>query len=90
MPACYMPKQFSSAWELLENGNTIKAVEYFAPFARLAAYEKDVANRCLWKEILVKQSVIRSGKIRGPVPAFFEDWSKEQLLKLAREAGLEL
>ena len=90
MPACYMPKQFSSAWELLENGNTTKAVEYFAPFARLAAYEKDVANRCLWKEILVKQSVIRSGKIRGPVPAFFEDWSKEQLLNVAREAGLEL
>lgn len=90
MPACYMPKQFSRAWELLETGNAVEAVQYFTPFARLAAYEKDVANRCLWKEILVNQGVIQSGKIRGPVPAFFEDWDKEQLLKVAREAGMVL
>ncbi len=90
MPACYMPKQFSQAWELLEDGNPAAAVEYFAPFARLAAYEKDVANRCLWKEILVRQGIINSSKIREPVPAFFEDWNKEQLLKVAREAGIKL
>jgi 2-keto-3-deoxy-L-arabinonate dehydratase len=89
MPACYMPKQFSDTWSLLEEKNSKVAVNYFAPFARLAAYEKDVANRCLWKEILVKQGVIRSGKIRGPIPAFFEDWDKDQLLKVANEAGLK-
>ncbi|MGV3503438.1 MAG: dihydrodipicolinate synthase family protein [Adhaeribacter sp.] len=90
MPACYLPRQFSQAWSLLEAEQMQEAVAYFAPFARLAAYEKDVANRCLWKEILVKQGVIRSGKIRGPVPAFFEDWDKEQLLKVARQAGMAL
>lgn len=88
MPACYMPYQFSQTWRLLEENKPIEAIEYFAPFARLAAYEKDVANRCLWKEILVKQGVIQSGKIRGPVPAFFEDWDKDQLIKVAREAGM--
>jgi 2-keto-3-deoxy-L-arabinonate dehydratase len=89
MPACYMPKQFSNTWNLLEEKKSKEAVNYFAPFARLAAYEKDVANRCLWKEILVKQRVIRSGKVRGPIPAFFEDWDKDQLLKVANEAGLK-
>ena len=90
VPACYMPQQFSHTWDLLEDGKMKEAVDYFAPFARLAAYEKDVANRCMWKEILVEQGVIQSGKIRGPVPAFFEDWDKEQLLKVAREAGMDL
>jgi 2-keto-3-deoxy-L-arabinonate dehydratase len=89
MPACYMPLQFSNTWKLLEEKKSKEAVNYFAPFSRLAAYEKDVANRCLWKEILVKQGVIRSGKIRGPIPAFFEDWDKEQLLKVAGEAGIK-
>ncbi len=90
MPACYMPLQFSKAWNLLENGQSSEAVRYFAPFSRLAAYEKDIANRCLWKELLVKQGIIKSSQIRGPVPAFFEDWDKDQLLEVARDSGLLL
>lgn len=90
MPACYMPKQFSKTWELLDQNKSSEAVQYFSPFSRLAAYEKDVANRCLWKEILVKQGVIRSSKVRGPVPAFFEDWEKDQLLHVAKESGLKV
>lgn len=89
MPACYMPKQFSETWKLLEQGNVKDAVHHFAPFSRLAAYEKDIANRCLWKEILVKQGVIRSSRIRGPVPAFFDDWDKDQLLQVASSSGLK-
>lgn len=90
MPACYMPKQFSHTWNLLEDRKSNEAVHFFSPFSRLAAYEKDVANRCLWKEILVKQGVIRSANIRGPVPAFFEDWDKDQLIRVARDSGLKL
>ena len=89
MPACYMPNEFRKAWDLLEEGKPEEAVQFFAPYSRLAAYEKDIANRCLWKEILVKQGVISSAKIRGPVPAFFEDWDKEQLLQVASESGMK-
>lgn len=88
MPACYMPAEFSKAWVLLEENKSQEAVKFFAPFSRLAAYEKDVANRCLWKEILVKRGVIKSSKIRGPVPSFFEGWDVEQLLKVAQESGV--
>lgn len=90
MPACYMPAAFSTAWELLEGGKMQEAVAYFAPLSRLAAYEKDVANRCLWKVLLVKQGVIRSAKVRGPEPAFFESWDVDQLLRVAAAAGLRL
>jgi 2-keto-3-deoxy-L-arabinonate dehydratase len=90
MPACYMPAEFNKAWQLLEEGKQREAVSYFTPFSRLAAYEKDVANRCLWKEILVKKGVISSAKVRGPEPAFFEPWYQEQLLQVARDAGLPM
>lgn len=89
MPACYMPDKFNKTWELLEAGKSKEAVQFFTPFSRLAAYEKDVANRCLWKVILAKKGVISSAKTRGPVPAFFEKWNVEQLLKVAKEAGIE-
>ena len=90
MPACYMPDIFSKTWRLLEEGRYNEAVTYFTPYSRLAAYEKDVANRCLWKEILVQRGVIRSAKIRGPVPAFFDEWSVAQLVRLAESSGLKL
>ncbi|GAB2549819.1 dihydrodipicolinate synthase family protein [Rufibacter soli] len=90
MPACYMPDKFSQTWNLLEAGKPEEAVAFFAPFARLAAYEKDVANRCLWKEILVRRGAMSSAKIRGPIPGFFEDWDVNQLLQVARQAGLEM
>ncbi len=88
MPSCYMPDKFSHAWNLLEEGKRKEAADYFLPFAKLAAYEKDVANRCLWKEILVRKGVIASATIRGPVPSFFEDWDIDQLLQVAEEAGI--
>jgi len=88
MPACYMPEVFSKTWDLLEEQKMKEAVSYFTPFSRLAAYEKDVANRCLWKEILVRKGVIASSKIRGPIPAFFEEWDISQLLQVAANAGL--
>lgn len=89
MPACYMPAEFSKTWDLLEAGKHKEAVAFFSSFSRLAAYEKDVANRCLWKAILVKKGVIRSAKIRGPVPAFFEEWDVQQLLNVAENAGMK-
>jgi len=89
MPACYMPEQFRKTWALLEEGKSIEAVQFFSSFSRLAAYEKDVANRCIWKILLVKQGVIRSAKVRGPIPAFFDEWSINQLLQVAQNAGLK-
>lgn len=88
MPACYMPAEFRAAWDLLEDGKLEEATEQFQPFSRIAAYEKDVANRCLWKEILVKNGVIKSAHIRRPLPSFFEDADVSQLLRLAEVAGL--
>ncbi|HET7897218.1 MAG TPA: hypothetical protein VFL47_06105, partial [Flavisolibacter sp.] len=90
MPACYMPAEFRKTWDLLEAGKMKEAVKFFTPFSRLAAYEKDVANRCLWKEILVRKGVIKTATIRRPVPAFFEDWDVNQLLQVAELAGLDI
>lgn len=88
MPACYMPAEFSKTWDLLEAGKHADAVNFFTPYSRLAAYEKDVANRCLWKYILLEKKVIKSATIRSPKPAFFEEWDIQQLLSVAKYAGV--
>ena len=88
MPACYMPDVFRKTWDLVEAEKAEAAVRYFTPFSRLAAYEKEVCNRCVWKELLVKRNVIASGTVRDPKPAFADDWQINQLLQVARYAGL--
>ncbi|HZG58164.1 hypothetical protein, partial [Paenibacillus sp.] len=59
-----------------------------SPYSRLAAYEKDVANRCVWKEILVARGVIAGNAVRQPKPSFADDWQLAQLTEVARRAGL--
>ncbi len=88
MPACYMPEVFRKTWDLLESGDMEAAHSWFLPFSRLAAYEKEVANRCVWKALLVERGIIASGAVRKPVPAFADDWQREQLLRVAHRAGL--
>lgn len=89
MPACYMPDIFSKTWKLLDAGKRDEALSFFIPFSRLASYEKDVANRCLWKIILQKKKVIQCAKTREPVPTFFDEWSVKQFLRLAKHTGIE-
>jgi len=88
MPACYMPDVFRRTWDLIEAGETEAAQGYFAPFSRIAAYEKDVANRCVWKTLLVERGVIESARLREPVPGFAGDLVTGQLTAIARRAGL--
>ena len=88
MPACYMPDIFRRTWDLLEAGKADEAFAYFAPFSRLAAYEKEVCNRCVWKELLVRRGIIASGTVRDPKPAFADDWQIAQLVRVAEQAGL--
>ncbi|TVY09243.1 dihydrodipicolinate synthase family protein [Paenibacillus cremeus] len=88
MPACYMPEVFRKTWDMVQEGREEEAVAYFTPFSRLAAYEKDVANRCVWKEILVARGVIAGHAVRQPKPSFASDWQLNQLLKVAQRAGL--
>lgn len=88
MPACYMPDVFRHTWDLLESGEHHAALRYFAPFSRIAAYEKDVANRCVWKSLLVERGIIDSAAVREPVPAFATDLIREQLHDIARAARL--
>ncbi len=90
MPACYMPEVFRKTWDLLEEKKYSEAVDFFSGYSRLSAYEKDVANHCLWKEILKAKGVIKSSAIRGPKPPFFNKWFKDQLFAVAREAGLKI
>jgi 4-hydroxy-tetrahydrodipicolinate synthase len=40
MPACYMPDVFRRTWDLIEASQFDEAMDFFAPFSRLAAYEK--------------------------------------------------
>lgn len=88
MPACYMPEVFRRAWDLLEVGDKGGASSYFAPYSRIAAYEKDVCNRCAWKVVLAVRGVIASDAIREPTPPFANDYVKGQLLSIAVHAGL--
>lgn len=88
MPACYMPDVFRKTWDLIGTGNGEEAVAFFTPFSRLAAYEKEVCNRCVWKTLLVERGVIASDKVREPVPAFANYWQKEQLKHVAKQSGL--
>jgi 2-keto-3-deoxy-L-arabinonate dehydratase len=88
MPACYMPDVFRKTWDLLQSGDRDEALDYFAPFSRLAAYEKDVCNRCVWKELLVARGIIACGAVREPRPAFADNWQIEQLMEVARSCGL--
>jgi 4-hydroxy-tetrahydrodipicolinate synthase len=88
MPACYMPDVFRRTWDLLADNRDGEAGRYFAPFARIAAYEKDIANRCVWKIVLVERGVIDSAAVREPVPGFADDFIRGQLLAIARSAGL--
>ena len=88
MPACYMPDIFRRTWDLIEAGEMDEAVAYFAPFSRLAAYEKDVCNRCVWKELLVRRGIIASGAVRDPRPAHAAPWQIAQLIQVAGRAGL--
>lgn len=90
MPACYMPDVFRRAWDLLEAGEMDAAMAYFAPFSRLAAYEKDVCNRCVWKELLVRRGVIACGAVRQPRPAHADAWQIAQLVRVAEQAGLRV
>ena len=61
---------------------------YFAPYSRIAAYEKDVANRCVWKSLLVERGVIDRADVREPAPAFADELVRGQLTAIARSAGL--
>lgn len=88
MPACYMPDVFRKTWDLIDAGDVDGAAVFFGPFSRLAAYEKDICNRCVWKILLVERGVITSDKVREPVPAFATGWEKQQLIRVARQAGL--
>ena len=88
MPACYMPDVFRRTWDLLDADQGDAAMDFFAPFSRLAAYEKEVCNRCVWKTLLVARGVIANDFVREPVPGFATDWQKQQLLRVARHAGL--
>lgn len=88
MPACYMPDVFRRTWDLLEAGQSDEAIAYFAPFSRLAAYEKDVCNRCVWKELLVRRQVIACGAVREPHPPHAGPEQIAQLVWVAERAGL--
>lgn len=88
MPACYMPEVFRRTWDTVTAGREVEALDYFTPFSRLAAFEKDVCNRCVWKELLVRRGVISCGAVRQPSPAFADAWQIEQFLRLAGRAGL--
>jgi dihydrodipicolinate synthase/N-acetylneuraminate lyase len=88
MPACYMPDVFRQTWDLIHEEKQDEAMAFFTPFSRLAAYEKEVCNRCVWKTLLVKRGVIDTDTVREPVPAFATGWQKEQLVRVADQAGL--
>lgn len=88
MPACYMPDVFRRTWDLLAAGDLDGANDFFAPYSCVACFEKDVANRCVWKRLLVERGVIASAAVRDPVPAFATDLVIGQLVDIARRAGL--
>jgi 4-hydroxy-tetrahydrodipicolinate synthase len=88
MPACYMPEVFRKTWDTVREGDPEAALDDFTPYSRLAAFEKDLCNRCAWKELLVRRGVIACGAVREPRPAFADAWQIDRFLKLAARLGL--
>jgi 4-hydroxy-tetrahydrodipicolinate synthase len=88
MPACYMPDIFRKTWDLLEADQINDAITYFTPYSRLTSYEKENANRCTWKELLVQRGIITSATVREPRPGFADEWQINQLLRVAKNSGL--
>ena len=88
MPACYMPDIFRKTWDMLENGQMDDAVNYFTPYSRLAGYENANANRCVWKELLVRRGIIETNTVREPKPGFADEWQMNQLVEVATRVGL--
>lgn len=88
MPACYMPEVFRKTWDAVRQGDPDSALDFFTPYSRLAAFEKDLCNRCVWKELLVRRGVIACGAVREPAPAFADAWQIDRFLALAARLGL--
>lgn len=80
MPGCYMPRIFTRTFELLEAGDLEGAHKFFAPYIPLLNFELRMANRNLWKCVLKELGVIASDRIRGPLPAYWDETTKRQFL----------
>lgn len=88
MPACYMPEVFRRTWDTVRAGDLEAALDDFTPYSRLAAFEKDLCNRCVWKTLLVRRGVIACGAVREPAPAFADAGQIDRFLRLAARLGL--
>ena len=88
MPACYMPEVFRKTWDTVRQDGCDAALDHFTPFSRLAAFEKDLCNRCVWKELLVRRRVIACGAVREPRPPFGDAWQIDQFLAMAKRLDL--
>lgn len=79
MPACYLPSVFTKLFELLDSGEMDHAYDLFMRYLPLLHFELRMADRCLWKTILKQLGVIRSDRIRGPLPGYWDDGARRQL-----------
>ena len=84
MPACYLPRVFSTTFDLLEKGDRAAAQALFTPYVPLLNFELRLANRNLWKCILRELGVIDSDRIRGPLPAYWDATTRRQCLDYVR------
>jgi 4-hydroxy-tetrahydrodipicolinate synthase len=80
MPSCSQPEAFVEVWDLFQSGNEPAARETFdrtiAPVNRLVN-QAPAAFYHINKEILRQRGVIRTAKVRGPVPPLDEQIRRE-------------
>lgn len=80
MPSCSQPEAFVEVWNLFQSGNEPAARETFdraiAPVNRLSS-QAPAAFYHVHKEILRQRGVIRTAKVRGPVPPLEERIRRE-------------
>jgi dihydrodipicolinate synthase/N-acetylneuraminate lyase len=87
MPFCSQPAAFVEVWNLWRQGNLRRAREVFdrtiMPVNRLAAQGGDVFYH-VHKQLLVRQGVIRSAKVRSPT-LFIDDITRQEIDELIAE-----
>ncbi len=80
MPGCYMPRVYSETFRLLEAGEVERAHQFFTPYVPLINFELRLANRNVSKCILKQLGIIASERIRGPLPAYWDETTRRQFL----------
>ncbi len=88
MPSSATPEVFVAVYDVFVAGERAKAEQIFNRYLPLIHFENALAGRNLPKELLHMGGIIRSPHVRVPVPASWDDTTRERARIMASEYDL--